>query len=271
MMVSNDGKAETSKGGAREVKSTRSPENYRNSWDGAEDRSSQQGRKTSTTPVPPRSKSVQGLERRTSFSLPNVEPDKVAERSVSRSQRPRRGRQKKKAPKLKRPVRRSSWERVMTELHVLGEAALRPNSRLSASIRTQSTNSARTSTGYGSGASFPLEALDTTDRGRQRMAIMSYLERDNMSSGARRSSSRATSPRAVLTSGALGKRLLKLADEYQCERTFKFNRFERLSILDVLVAQHKLMKLDEEISFSTLADDAESFQDLHPALKEYGE
>ncbi|KAF4632381.1 hypothetical protein G7Y89_g5749 [Cudoniella acicularis] len=44
-------------------------------------------------------------------------------------------------------------------------------------------------------------------------------------------------------------RFLTLADEYQSQRSFKFNRFERLCLLDLLFAQDRLIRLDEKVQY----------------------
>jgi hypothetical protein len=110
-------------------------------------------------------------------------------------------------------------------------------------------------------ASFPVEEYHQSDRDIQRQTVMAYLDRGLLP---------AAQPFLNLSIEEQGLRLLKLADEYQSQRTFKFNRFERLCILDLLNAQHNLTKLDEEIHYNK-SGSFETVKEIHLGIQTYGE
>jgi hypothetical protein len=97
-----------------------------------------------------------------------------------------------------------------------------------------------------SAQSFLFEEYNQLERDAQRQTILEYLRRDLQLSEVFKVSENLA---GGLPIEEQGRRLLKLADEYQSQRTFKFNRFEGLCILNILNAQHNLTKLDEEIHF----------------------
>jgi hypothetical protein len=81
----------------------------------------------------------------------------------------------------------------------------------------------------------------------------------------------AKAPRGLGTA-SLG-RFLTLADEYQSQRSFKFNRFERLCLLDLLFAQDRLIRLDEKVQYqppNESTDYLETHLLLHKCIQTYG-
>jgi hypothetical protein len=68
-------------------------------------------------------------------------------------------------------------------------------------------------------------------------------------------------------------RFLAVADDYQSRRSFKFNRFERLCILDILYAQSRLIHLDEMLQYAPIEtgnDLVETPEMLHQGIQTYG-
>lgn len=93
---------------------------------------------------------------------------------------------------------------------------------------------------------------------------MSYLKKDIENSN--------PGPNPELSAEAQGARLLELADKYHFERALKFNRFERLCILNLLHAQHNLTMLDECIQYQKKGSlSAGLDQKLHQGIQIYGE
>jgi hypothetical protein len=94
--------------------------------------------------------------------------------------------------------------------------------------------------------SFPFEEYRQSERDAQRQTILEHLRHDLELMEASKPSENLVGD---LPMEEQGRRLLRLAHEYQSQRTFKFNRFEDLCILNILNAQHNLTKLDEEVHF----------------------
>lgn len=115
----------------------------------------------------------------------------------------------------------------------------------------------------------PLVNPDFADlpRPEQREKIMQYLrqdDRDSVESG--RKVPQGSRPASI-------DRLLALADEQQSQRLFKFNRFERLCLLDLLMAQDHLMRLDEQVQYEVGNKDADYLErhlKLHKSIQTYG-
>jgi len=106
-------------------------------------------------------------------------------------------------------------------------------------------------------------AFRQSERQVQRQKMMSYLKKDIGNSD--------PGPTPELSADEQGARLLELADKYYSERTLRFNRFERLCILNLLHAQHNLTKIDERIQYEkkgNLSGDVSN--DLHQGILIYG-
>jgi hypothetical protein len=73
-----------------------------------------------------------------------------------------------------------------------------------------------------------------------------------------------------LSQAALGAKLLDLANKSQAEQNFEFNRFEHLSMLNLLHTQHRSTRLDEEIEYSRNGNMAGGVaKDLQQGLEAY--
>jgi hypothetical protein len=66
-------------------------------------------------------------------------------------------------------------------------------------------------------------------------------------------------------------RLSTLSEELLQERRFEFRRFERLCVINLLAAQHELVKIDERLSFSTGELPKRELEDAQSALGKYRE
>ncbi|KAN0112383.1 hypothetical protein V8E51_005334 [Hyaloscypha variabilis] len=105
------------------------------------------------------------------------------------------------------------------------------------------------------------------ERPEQREKIMQYLRRRTGEASEPGREARQEPGTASVN------QLLALADEHQSQRSFKFNRFERLCLLDLLMAQDRLIRLDERVQYEArdeTADYLETHLLLHKSVQTYG-
>jgi hypothetical protein len=96
------------------------------------------------------------------------------------------------------------------------------------------------------------------NRAEARIEIMRYLGIEE-------------SPDKALSLEEQGCRLLALADKYHSNGGLIVNRFERLSILNILRIQHRLIQLDEVIKYDKKGDLSDQVQEeLRCSLSSYG-
>jgi hypothetical protein len=73
-----------------------------------------------------------------------------------------------------------------------------------------------------------------------------------------------------LTAAEQGKALLELSNEAQAAGTFEFSRFERLCLLNIYLAQHRLTQLDEKIEYELQGDLSDGNEEvLQKGLQNY--